>query len=113
MAEIFNKNVEVQGTTKLNTQNAEGDILTIDPVTKIVTSRSTSQVLVDLGISTYTHDQGIPSATWTVVHNLDKHPSATVVDTGGTVVAGEITYVSSNEIEILFQAAFSGKAYLN
>lgn len=113
MAEIFNKNVEVQGTTKLNTQNAEGDLLTIDPVTKIVTSRSTSQVLVDLGISTYTHDQGIPSATWTVVHNLEKHPSATVVDTGGTVVAGEITYVSNNEIEILFQAAFSGKAYLN
>tara|TARA_R110002049_G_scaffold281767_2_gene461421 strand:- start:2300 stop:2641 length:342 start_codon:yes stop_codon:yes gene_type:complete len=113
MAEIFNKNVEVQGTTKLNTQNAEGDLLTIDPVTKIVTSRSTSQVLIDLGISTYTHDQGVPSATWTVVHNLEKHPSATVVDTGGTVVAGEITYVSNNEIEILFQAAFSGKAYLN
>ena len=113
MAEIFNKNVEIQGTTKLNAQNAQGDLLTIDPVTGIVTSRTTSQVLIDLGISTYTHDQGIPSATWTVVHNLDKHPSATVVDTGGTVVAGEITYISNNEIEILFQAAFGGKAYLN
>ena len=100
MAEIFNKNVEIQGTTKLNAQNAQGDLLTIDPVTGIVTSRSTSQVLVDLGISTYTHDQGIPSATWTIVHNLDKH-------------VGEITYISNNEIQILFQAAFSGKAYLN
>jgi hypothetical protein len=113
MAEIFNKNIEVQGTTKLNAQNAEGDLLTIDPVTSIVTRRSTSQVLIDLGISTYTHDQGVPSATWTVVHNLEKYPSASVVDTGGTVVTGEITYISNNEIEILFQAAFSGKAYLN
>jgi|TARA_R110000744_G_scaffold152260_2_gene266246 hypothetical protein len=113
MAEIFNKNVEIQGTTKLNTQNAQGDLLTIDAVTGIVTSRTTSQLLVDIGISTYTHDQGIPSATWTVVHNLGKYPAVSVVDTGGTVVVGEITYISNNEIEILFQAAFGGKAYLN
>lgn len=113
MAEIFSKNVEVIGSTKLNAQNAQGDLLTIDPVTSIVTKRSTSQVLIDLGISTYTHDQGVPSATWSITHNLEKHPSATVVDTGGTVVAGEVTYISNNEIEILFQAAFSGKAYLN
>jgi len=113
MAEIFNKNVEVIGTTKLSAQNAQGDLLTIDPTTNIVTRRSTSEVLVDLGISTYTHDQGVPSATWTVVHNLEKFPSATVVDTGDTVVVGEITYVNNNEIEILFQSAFSGKAYLN
>ena len=97
----------------MNALNAQGDLLTVDPLTNIITRRSTSEVLIDLGISTYTHDQGVPSATWTVVHNLEKHPSATVVDTGGTVVAGEITYVSNNEIEILFQAAFSGKAYLN
>lgn len=113
MAEIFNKNVEVIGTTKLSAQNAQGDLLTIDPTTNIVTRRSTSEVLVDLGISTYTHDQGVPSATWTVVHNLEKFPSATVVDTGDTVVVGEVTYVNNNEIEILFQSAFSGKAYLN
>tara|TARA_R110002051_G_C8631417_1_gene484803 strand:+ start:582 stop:920 length:339 start_codon:yes stop_codon:yes gene_type:complete len=111
--EIFNKNVEVVGSLKVNALNAQGDLLTVDPLTNIITRRSTSEVLIDLGISTYTHDQGVPSATWTVVHNLDKHPSATVVDTGGTVVAGEITYISNNEIEIVFQAAFSGKAYLN
>ena len=77
--EIFNKNVEVVGSLKVNALNA----------------------------------QGTPSTVWTIVHNLDKRPSATVVDTAGTVVSGEISYVSNNEIEINFHNAFSGKAYLN
>ena len=106
--EIFNKNVEVVGSLKVNALNAQGDLLTVDPLTNIVTRRSTSGVLVDLGISTYTS-----STVWTIVHNLDKRPSATVVDTAGTVVSGEISYVSNNEIEINFNNAFSGKAYLN
>ena len=111
--EIFNKNVEVVGSLKVNALNAQGDLLTVDPLTNIVTRRSTSEVLVDFGISTYIHDQGTSSTVWTIVHNLDKRPSATVVDTAGTVVSGEISYVSNNEIEINFNNAFSGKAYLN
>ncbi|MGY8866366.1 MAG: hypothetical protein ACKVJK_12170 [Methylophagaceae bacterium] len=111
--EIFNKNVEVVGSLKVNALNAQGDLLTVDPLTNIVTRRSTSEVLVDFGISTYIHDQGTSSIVWTIVHNLDKRPSATVVDTAGTVVSGEISYVSNNEIEINFNNAFSGKAYLN
>lgn len=111
--EIFNKNVEVVGSLKVNALNAQGDFLTVDPLTSIVTKRSTSEVLVDFGISTYIHDQGTPNTVWTIVHNLDKRPSATVVDTAGTVVSGEISYVSNNEIEINFHNAFSGKAYLN
>lgn len=97
----------------MNALNAQGDLLTVDPLTNIVTRRSTSEVLVDFGISTYIHDQGTSSIVWTIVHNLDKRPSATVVDTAGTVVSGEISYVSNNEIEINFNNAFSGKAYLN
>jgi hypothetical protein len=77
MAEIFNKNVEVQGTTKLNTQNAQGDLLTIDSVTKIVTSRSTSQILVDLGI------EALADVT-----------DATNVDAAGAVMNTDTTTVS-------------------
>tara|TARA_B110000908_G_C9987680_1_gene328322 strand:- start:73 stop:411 length:339 start_codon:yes stop_codon:yes gene_type:complete len=111
--EIFNKNVEVVGSLKVNALNAQGDLLTADPLTNIITRRTTSEFLVDIGISTYIHDQGTPSTVWTIVHNLDKRPSTTVVDTAGTVVSGEISYVSNNEIEINFHNAFSGKAYLN
>jgi len=62
---------------------------------------------------TYTHDQGMPSTLWTIEHNLDKLPSATVVDTTGKVVTGEITYNNTNKITIEFNASFSGLAYLN
>tara|TARA_R110000737_G_scaffold352113_1_gene396799 strand:+ start:375 stop:713 length:339 start_codon:yes stop_codon:yes gene_type:complete len=111
--EIFNKNVEVAGTLKVNALNAQGDLLTVDPLTNIITRRRTSEVLVDLGISTYTHDQGVPNTTWTIIHNLDKRPSVTVIDTAGSVVIGDISYVDNNEVEINFNASFGGKAYLN
>jgi hypothetical protein len=57
--------------------------------------------------------QGVPSATWIIQHNLNKYPSATVVDSGGNVNIGDITYDSKNQITIRFSAPFSGEAYLN
>ena len=66
-----------------------------------------------LDVPTYTHDQGMPSNTWLVPHQLNKRPSVTVVDSGETVVSGQIEYLDNNNIMITFNAAFSGKAYLN
>jgi hypothetical protein len=57
--------------------------------------------------------QTIPSATWTIEHNLNKFPSVTVVDEDDNVYYGEVIYENSNEITINFTGAFSGKAYLN
>lgn len=62
---------------------------------------------------TYTHEQGIAANVWTINHNLNKHPSVMVVDSGGTVVSGNITYIDTNTIELTFNAAFKGTAYLN
>jgi len=61
----------------------------------------------------YTHTQIASSATWVIVHNLNKYPSVSVVDSGGTVVVGGIVYDSINQVTLTFSAAFSGKAYLN
>ena len=61
----------------------------------------------------YRHNQNISSQEWTVIHNLNKKPSVTIVDSADTVVYGEITYVNENELKINFSAGFSGKAYLN
>lgn len=78
---------------------------------------STEFLMADGSISiaetTYMHDQGVPSVTWTIQHNLDKRPSVTVVDTGGTVVIGEVEYLDSNNVVVTFNASFSGEAYLN
>lgn len=64
-------------------------------------------------IGAYTHDQGIPSSTWNVIHNLDKSPSVTIVDSSGQTVDGKVTYINNNKVSIEFNAAFSGLAYLN
>tara|TARA_R110000822_G_scaffold36391_1_gene102482 strand:+ start:623 stop:961 length:339 start_codon:yes stop_codon:yes gene_type:complete len=61
----------------------------------------------------YIWTQDIATATWIIPHNLDKYPSATVVDSGRNVNIGDITYDSKNQITIRFSAPFSGEAYLN
>lgn len=60
----------------------------------------------------YVYTQSSPSATWDIVHELGGRPSVTVVDSAGTVVIGEVTYISDTQIQIAFTAAFSGFAYL-
>lgn len=61
----------------------------------------------------YTHTQSALASTWVVVHNLGAHPSATVVDTGDSVVLPDVHYDSVNQLTLTFGAPTSGKAYLN
>lgn len=61
----------------------------------------------------YIHKQQSASDTWTIVHNLGKFPSITVVDSAGTVVTGEIVLQTTEQAVISFNGAFSGKAYCN
>ena len=57
--------------------------------------------------------QTTASDTWIITHNLNKYPSATVIDSAGTEVVGNITYNSLNQITITFSGAFKGSATLN
>ncbi len=61
----------------------------------------------------YVHYQRTSSNSWGIVHNLNKYPSVTVVDSAGSIVIGDILYNDLNTITINFTGAFSGKAYLN
>lgn len=61
----------------------------------------------------YTHDQIAASASWIINHPLNKFVSVTIVDSGGSLVIGEIQYISRSQIIVNFSAEFSGKAYLN
>lgn len=61
----------------------------------------------------YIHYQRTSSDSWNIVHNLNKYPSVTVVDSAGSIVVGDILYNDLNTITIKFTGAFSGKAYLN
>ena len=61
----------------------------------------------------YEHTQGSVSDSWTITHNLGFKPNVTVVDSGGTIYEGEISYTDLNTLTVSFSTAFSGKAYLS
>jgi hypothetical protein len=61
----------------------------------------------------YVHLQNLAASTWIVVHNLDKHPAITVVDSAGTLVEGDLQHDSLNQATLTFSAPFSGAAYCN
>lgn len=61
----------------------------------------------------YTHHQSSSSVKWDITHNLGRFPSVTVVDSAGSTVFGDVTYISDNRLTVTFTAAFSGRAYLN
>ncbi len=79
------------------------------------TKRTTVEFISDFVISlgTFIFTQDTVADTWVIIHNLDKYPSATVVDSGKNVNIGDITYDSKNQITIKFSAPFSGEAFLN
>jgi hypothetical protein len=68
-------------------------------------------ILIDTG--TYSQCFDSPLSVWVITHNLGLFPSVTVVDSGNTVVVGDVVYVNTNTIEITFNSAFSGCAFLN
>ena len=62
----------------------------------------------------HTHSQDAASTLWTVTHNLGVKPGGiTVVDSGDTVVYGNVAYTNLNTLTISFAAAFGGKAYIS
>lgn len=63
--------------------------------------------------TTYTFTQLAPTHLWDIIHNLNRYPSVTVIDSGGSEIIPTIIYVSNNYIQLQFDNVTSGKAYLN
>jgi hypothetical protein len=61
----------------------------------------------------YVHNQVSASEVWTIEHNLNKYPQVSIVDSGGSVVFGDISHVSRSVVKVSFTSAFSGIAYVN
>jgi hypothetical protein len=67
---------------------------------------------VDNTTQRYTHTQSVASSTWAITHTLGGRPAVTIVDSGESVVYGDIVYNSNSSISISFSAPFAGIAYL-
>lgn len=63
--------------------------------------------------ASFVHEQQVPAEEWPITHNLGRFPSVTVVDSAGSVVIGEVQYLTSESVKLVFSVPFSGKAYLN
>jgi len=93
----------------VSNQTASGISVVNQPTTSVSVAG-----MVSGGDKNYVHDQGSPSATWEVQHNLNKKPAVTIVDSIGMVVHGDIEYVDNNNVTITFESgSFSGKAFFN
>ena len=51
--------------------------------------------------------------TQTITHNLNKFPSVTVVDSGGSHIVGDVQHINENSFTITFTASFQAKVYAN
>jgi hypothetical protein len=65
------------------------------------------------GDAFYLHQQDAPAKEWIVVHDLNKFPSVTVVDSANSEVIGDCVYLDRSALRLIFSAPFSGLAYLN
>jgi hypothetical protein len=88
-------------------------VLTGDLIKTIVFNRRNAAALNLSYVDTHVHYQTISEIEWTVIHNMNKFPSVTIVDSAGSIVEGAVDYINLNSCKITFCGAFSGKAYFN
>lgn len=114
---MANKKIsQLTGQTGSNV-DINNDVIAIVDTSGNETKKIAISELLDAGNDAtdknYVHNQISSTSSWTVVHNLNKFPSVTIVDSAGTVVVGEIQHDSNIQTTISFSAPFSGKAYFN
>ena len=61
----------------------------------------------------YTHTQNAVSLNWVITHNLGFYPNVVVTDSAATVVEGDLSYASVNQLTVTLTQAISGYAYLS
>lgn len=95
------KDATINGVNTL-TLNATG-VIDFNQVGDVATISSKSFIF----------EQAVLSDTWDIVHNLNKRPSVTVVDSAGTVFYPKVEYIDDNECIVSMNYPMLGFAYLN
>lgn len=102
---------------EVETLNERIDDIEDSSITEIVglgnISATQSDGTVTITSETYVFEQGIPSDTWVITHNLNKYPTVDLVDSSGRVFKSEVDYTDTNSLVVYINGTLSGKAYLN
>ncbi len=64
------------------------------------------------GAHAFEHEQAVAETTWTVTHNLNARPTATVVDGAGRVVDAAVEYLNENQLVVFHNTPETGKVLL-
>lgn len=70
-------------------------------------------VITGNATDTFFFTQSIPATTWTIDHNLGKHPAVTVEDSTHRQVITEVHFNSNNQVQVFFNAPEIGFASCN
>lgn len=92
------------------------------PAQTALNPTKTSQLTNDSGFITindvvedknYVYEWNTLETSIAVTHNLDKYPAVSIIDTAGSEIIGDITYIDTDTVTISFSAATRGKALFN
>lgn len=112
-SDVINARIDAE----VNTLNERIDDIEGSAITEIVglgnISATQSDNTVTITSETYVFEQGIPSETWEITHNLNKYPTVDLVDSSGRVFKSEVDYIDTNSLTVYINGSLSGKAYLN
>lgn len=106
-------NITVNSGENINVSVKQSTLQNTVVIPKNQTSLSIKGVTGGGGDAHFVFTQSIPESIWEITHNLGKKPAVTVVDSGDSVVVGEVEYINLNSVRLTFAGAFSGKAYFN
>ena len=113
---------QVTGMTAAEIESELDNVLVsgrIDQATQHLLLTTRTGAVIDAGgvgvagaITPFIYVQDVASTVWTITHNLGRYPQVTVVDSAGSVVVGDLTYLDTNVVRATFGGAFAGRAYL-
>lgn len=87
--------------------------LSFEPTAEILSTTVQGAIEEVRAISKFVFTQASANVEWTVTHNLRFFPNVTVVDSGENFVVGDVQYINSNSLKLVFSNPFAGKAYLS
>ena len=114
---LTNKTIDADKNTLLNIDLDEFKAGLIRETVRDVDTASNDYLVTEKAVAlannTFVFNQAEASDMWIIVHNLNKFPSVTVIDSAGTQFMAQVKYDSSNQLTIYMNGATTGKAYLN
>lgn len=105
--------VQVNKKSKVSTvvKASPKTVIVAKPIETIVVSNVAA---TPASSTAYVHNQASAASSWTINHNLGYYPGGvSIIDSAGSKVYGDVTFVSENQLVVNFSAAFGGKAYVS